>query len=109
MGRTAHCPSRKRSLASFPLGDANRGVFGRFAGSNRESPPHRPPERRAFPFSGDESRDRDCPASYNLNRPVRTTDKLSTVRVLGRAAAGAALLRVILRRGSSRETPRDFT
>jgi len=40
---------------------------------------------------------------------VRTTDKLSTVRVLGRAAAGAALLRVILRRGSSRETPRDFT
>ena len=50
MGRTAHCPCRKRALPSFPLGDANRGVFGRLAGSNRESPPHRPPERRAFSF-----------------------------------------------------------
>src|SRR4029453_18483584 len=52
MGRTAHCPARKRSLTSKALGDANRDVSGRLAGSNRESPPHRPPERRAFPRLG---------------------------------------------------------
>jgi two-component system phosphate regulon sensor histidine kinase PhoR len=40
---------------------------------------------------------------------VRTTDKLSTVRALGRAAAATVLLRAILRRGSARETQRAFT
>jgi hypothetical protein len=51
MGRTAHCPSRKQSLRSLPLGDANRGVLDVSRGANRRSPPHRPPERRAFPSS----------------------------------------------------------
>jgi PAS domain S-box-containing protein len=37
---------------------------------------------------------------------VRTPDKLSTVRALGRAAAAAALLRAILRRGGAREDRR---
>src|SRR5437899_1131513 len=109
MGRTAHCPYRKRALPSFPLGDANRDVFGRFAGSNRESPPHRPPERRAFsclgPVSGLVGR-----GSVQSQRPVRTPHQHSTVRALGRAGAAVALLRAILRRaGAARHGGRATT
>src|SRR5690348_16354472 len=100
MGRTAHCPDRKRSLPSQALGDANRGVSGRLAGSNRESPPHRPPERRAFSYPGRFLAPRDT-APYNLHRPVRTPHLLPTVRALGRAAAAVALLPAVLRRSSS--------
>src|SRR5947199_4803215 len=100
MGRTAHCPTRRRSLASRALGDANRGVFGRFAVSNRESPPHRPPERRAFPcpeaISGPAGR-----GSVQSQRSVRTPDEFPTVRALGRAAAAVLLLPAVLRRGGT--------
>ncbi|HET7354481.1 MAG TPA: GAF domain-containing protein [Gaiellaceae bacterium] len=40
---------------------------------------------------------------------MRIPDKLPTIRALGRAAAAAALLRAILRRGSAREERRAFT
>src|ERR1051325_6969755 len=117
MGRSAHCPPRKRALPSLPLGDANRGVCGRLAGSNRESPPHRPPERRAFPFPGRPCRRwprarnvrttrflaRSGPVFVQSESPVRTPGEHSTVRALGRAAAAVVLLRAILRRGGSRE------
>src|SRR4051812_27264624 len=100
MGRTAHCPPRKRALPSQALGDANRGVSGRLAGSNRESPPHRPPERRAFPRPAADS----GPAgrgSVQSQPPVRTSDLLPTIRALGRAAAAVALLPAVLRRGAA--------
>src|SRR3954468_5327925 len=100
MGRTAHCPARKRSLFSQALGDANRGVFGRLAGSNRESPPHRPPERRAFPRPGRDS----GPAgrgSAPSPPPVRASPLTPPVRALGRGAAAVALLPAVLRRGSA--------
>ena len=105
MGRTAHCPDRKRSLPSQALGDANRGVSGRLAGSNRESPPHRPPERRAFSCPGRFLAPRDT-APYNLHRPVRTPHLFPTVRALGRAAAAVALLPAVLRRSSSGQARR---
>src|SRR5690242_19436104 len=97
MGRTAHCPARKRSLPSLALGDANRDVCGRLAGSNRESPPHRPPERRAFSFLGPDS----GPAgrgSAQSERPVLIPLEIPTVRALGRAAAAVLLLPAVLRR-----------
>src|SRR2546423_3950436 len=97
MGRTAHCPPRKRALTSLALGDANRGVYGRFAGSNRESPPHRPPERRAFPYSGAIS-GLAGPGSVQSQRPVGPPAELPTVRALRRAAAPVLLLPAVLRR-----------
>src|SRR3954447_22635284 len=100
MGRTAHCPARKRSLFSQALGDANRGVFRRLAGSNRESPPHRPPERRAFPRLGSDFPGRAGRGSVQSQRSVRTPDEFPTVRALGRAAAAVLLLPAVLRRGS---------
>ena len=50
MGRTAHCPRRKRPVACFSLGDANRGAsstFSRLAPGRARC--DRPPEQRAFP------------------------------------------------------------
>ena len=108
MGRTAHCPSRKRALPSLPLGDANRGVYRRLAGSNRESPPHRPPERRAFPFLEPISGRFRAAAPYNPHGPVRSPG-FPTVRALGRAAAAAVLLPAILRRGGAQEARRADT
>src|SRR5262245_12235919 len=108
MGRMAHCPSRKRSLPSQALGDANRDVFGRLAGSNRESPPHRPPERRAFPCPGPDSGPAGRGSVQSL-RPVRKADELSTVRALGRAAAAALLLPAVLRRGAGQDRRADTT
>src|SRR6266700_435460 len=108
MGRTAHCPSRKRSLPSQALGDANRGVLGRLAGSNRESPPHRPPERRAFPFLAPDSGPAGRGSVQSLP-PVRNLVELSTVRALGRAAAAVLLLPAVLRRGAGHERRADTT
>src|SRR5436190_7688442 len=100
MGRTAHCPARKRSLPSQALGDANRDVSRRLAGSNRESPPHRPPERRAFPRLGPDS-GRAGLGSVQSDPPVRIPDELPTVRALGRAAAAVLILPAVLRRGGT--------
>src|SRR3954471_14178003 len=112
MGRTAHCPARKRSLFSQALGDANRGVFRRLAGSNRESPPHRPPERRAFPRLGSDFPGRAGRGSVQSQAPVRTPDEFPTVRALGRAAAAVLFLPAVLRRGAGQgrraDTTREF-
>src|SRR2546423_2068915 len=97
MGHTAHCPARKRSLASQALGDANRDVSRRLAGSNRESPPHRPPERRAFPRLGPDS-GRAGLGSVQSDPPVRIPDELPTLRALRRAAAAVLILPAVLRR-----------
>src|SRR6478736_1216868 len=108
MGRTAHCPARRRYLASQALGDANRDVFRRLAGSNRESPPHRPPERRAFPRLGSEF-GRAGLCSVQSQRLVRVLDELPTVRALGRAAAAVLLLPAVLRRGAGQGRRADTT
>src|SRR5438067_1484900 len=81
---------------------------GRLAGSNGESPPHRPPERRAFPCLGRDFPPEDA-SLVQSERPVRTPDELSTVRALGRAAAAVLFLPAILGRGSPRHGRRPST
>src|SRR5438552_14389727 len=112
MGRTAHCPPRKRSLRSLALGDANRGVYDVLRGAIGRARRTDPPSGGLFHvrprFSGPE-----LAASVQSHRPVRTPDEVSTVRVLGRAAAAVLLLPAILGRGGARQgrrgsPPREF-
>src|SRR5690348_6003798 len=108
MGRTAHCPARKRALASLPLGDANRDVCGRLCGEQSGEPAAPTPRAAGFSFS-----ENGCgplrALSVQSHRPVRTPGEHSTVRALGRAAAAVVLLRAILRRGGPREARRGST
>src|SRR5438067_337430 len=108
MGRTAHCPPRKRSLRSLALGDANRGVYDVLRGAIGRARRTDPPSGGLFHvrprFSGPE-----LAASVQSHRPVRTPDEVSTVRALGRAAAAVLLLPAILGRGGARQGRRGST
>ena len=107
MGRTAHCPSRKRSLGSHALGDANRGVLDVLRGAIGRARRTDPPSGGLFHFwtiSGPVA-----PGFVQSDGPVRTPDELSTVRALCRAVAAALLLPAILGRGRAGQERRSST
>ena len=65
MGRTAHCPARKRDLPSLALGDANRGVFDALRGAIGRARRTDPPSGGLFHFRAALARVE--PAPYNLS------------------------------------------
>src|SRR5262245_59199334 len=103
MGRSAHCPPRKRVLLSLPLGDANRGVLDA-CGEQSGEPAAPTPRAAGFSMSGPVFGP-DRAGLVQSDGPVRTPKEFSPVRALGRAAAAGLLLPALRRVRARHDRP----